>query len=84
MHSWNIRVYTEDLMSSSGGGNNCNWQEQLWCTPTNNNESDKPIITNTDYFAAQINIQDYTHAKMSTLILRHVDEANVEYLYKEW
>ena len=76
-----IRVYTEDLMSSSGGGNNCDWWEQLWCTPINN-DSDKPVITNTD-FAAKINIQEYPHPKMSTLILRYVDGTNVDYVYKE-
>ena len=78
-----IRTYTEDLMSSSSGGNNCDWWEQLWCTNINNDSNNnKPVITNTD-FAAKINIEDYPHPKMSTLILRYVDGTNVEYVYKE-
>ena len=55
-------------------GQDCEWW-QVWC-------SSNDRITNTD-FAAQLNVDDYPHPKISTLVLRYRDDAVVEYVYEE-
>jgi hypothetical protein len=55
-------------------GRDCEWW-QVWC-----DEEDR--VTNTD-FAAQLNVDDYPHPKISTLVLRYRDDAVVEHIYEE-